>query len=398
MTVDATSQPRGAGDSILRDPKVRAVFFQILVIVLFLAFVFYVGNNAVVNLEKRGIASGFGFLSQPAGFGIGIVLLVDYNAQVSTHGDVLLIGVINTLAVAVSGILLATLIGFVFGVLRLSNNWIVNKIAMVYIEVVRNIPLLVQLLFWYFAVLSVLPRVKQSINFGDTLFINNRGVNFPSIVPESGFMFVVLAFFVAIIGCVILSKWAHKRQDATGDQFPVLWTSIGILVGLPLIVSFVMGNPMHLDYAALRGFNFQGGWILEPEFLALLIGLSIYTGAFIAEIVRAGINAVSHGQTEAAGSLGLQSGTTMRLVILPQALRVIIPPLTSQYLNLLKNSSLATAIGYADITAIFAGTTLNQTGQAIEVIAITMAFYLSLSLTISMFMNWYNKRIALVER
>jgi len=398
MTVDATSQPRGAGDSILRDPKVRAVFFQILVIVLFLAFVFYVGNNAVVYLEKRGIASGFGFLSQPAGFGIGIVLLVDYNAQVSTHGDVLLIGVINTLAVAVSGILLATLIGFVFGVLRLSNNWIVNKIAMVYIEVVRNIPLLVQLLFWYFAVLSVLPRVKQSINFGDTLFINNRGVNFPSIVPESGFMFVVLAFFVAIIGCVILSKWAHKRQDATGDQFPVLWTSIGILVGLPLIVSFVMGNPMHLDYAALRGFNFQGGWILEPEFLALLIGLSIYTGAFIAEIVRAGINAVSHGQTEAAGSLGLQSGTTMRLVILPQALRVIIPPLTSQYLNLLKNSSLATAIGYADITAIFAGTTLNQTGQAIEVIAITMAFYLSLSLTISMFMNWYNKRIALVER
>lgn len=398
MTVDATSQPRGAGDSILRDPKVRAVFFQILVIVLFLAFVFYVGNNAVVNLEKRGIASGFGFLSQPAGFGIGIVLLVEYNAQVSTHGDVLLIGVINTLAVATSGIVLATLIGFVFGVLRLSNNWIVNKIAAVYIEIVRNIPLLVQLLFWYFAVLSVLPRVKESINFGDTLFINNRGVNFPSIVPEAGFMFVVLAFFAGIVGSIFVAKWARRRQELTGEQFPILWSSIGIIIGLPVIVSFALGVPMHLDYAALKGFNFQGGWILEPEFLALLIGLSIYTGAFIAEIVRAGINAVSHGQTEAAGSLGLRSNTTMRLVVLPQALRVIIPPLTSQYLNLLKNSSLATAIGYADITAIFAGTTLNQTGQAIEVIAITMAFYLSMSLTISMFMNWYNNRIALVER
>lgn len=396
MTVETAGH--GTRDSIFRDPKIRAIFYQIVVISLFLLFVFYVANNAAVNLEKRGIASGFDFLGVPAGFGIGIVLLVDYNAQVSTHGDVLLIGVINTLAVALSGIVFATFLGFIFGVLRLSHNWIVSKIAAVYIEVVRNIPLLVQLLFWYFAVLSVLPRVKQSVNFGDTLFINNRGVFFPSIIPESGFMIIPIAFVVGIVLAIIIGKWAHKRQDRTGQQFPTFWASLGLIIGLPAIAALITGGPFQLEYAALRGFNFKGGWVLEPEFLALLLGLSIYTGAFIAEIVRAGINSVSHGQTEAAHSLGIRPGITMRLVILPQALRVIVPPLTSQYLNLTKNSSLATAIGYADITAIFAGTSLNQTGQAIEVIALTMAFYLVISLVISMFMNWYNKRIALVER
>ncbi|MEP3245045.1 MAG: amino acid ABC transporter permease [Sneathiella sp.] len=398
MTVDVSGQQRGAGDSMFRDPKVRAVFFQVLVIAIFLAFVFYVGNNTIANLEKRGIASGFGFLSQPAGFDIGIVLLMDYNAQTSTHSDVLLIGVINTLAVSLTGIFLATIIGFVFGVLRLSKNWIVNKIAATYIEVVRNIPLLVQLLFWYFAVLSILPSVRQSMSVGETLFLNNRGLYFPSIVPDAGFAVVPIALVVSIVGCYFLSKWAHKRQDATGQAFPVFWASLALIIGLPAIVALVSGVPMHLDYAALRGFNFKGGWVLEPEYLALLLGLSIYTGSFIAEIVRSGINAVSHGQTEAAHSLGLSPGLTTRLVVLPQALRVIIPPLTSQFLNLTKNSSLATAIGYADITAMFAGTSLNQTGQAIEVIAITMAFYLSISLIISMFMNWYNKRISLVER
>lgn len=399
MTVDAPSQPQGAGVSMLRDPKVRAVFFQFLVIAIFLAFVLYVGNNTITNLEKRGIASGFGFLTQPAGFGIGIVVFMDYVAQTSTHGDVFIIGIINTLTVSIVGIVLATFLGVFFGILRLSNNWIVNKIAAVYIEVVRNIPLLVQLLFWYFAVLSVLPVVRDSLKFfNDTLVINNRGAYFPSIIPESGFMLIPIAFAVGIIATVVLSKWAHKRQDETGQQFPVFWTSVAIILGLPVLAALVTGLPFSFEFPKATRFNIGGGWVLEPEYLAIVIGLTFYTGAFIAEIVRAGINAVSHGQTEAAHSLGIKPNQTMRLVILPQALRVIVPPLTSQYLNLTKNSSLATAVGYPEITAIFAGTSLNQTGQAIEIIAMTMAFYLTISLLISMFMNWYNKRIALVER
>ncbi|MBL4908132.1 MAG: ABC transporter permease subunit, partial [Sneathiella sp.] len=258
MTVDVAGQ-RGAGDSMWRDPKVRAVLFQVLVIALFLAFVLYIGSNTAANLEKRGIATGFGFLSQPAGFGIGVVLFLDYNAQTSTHGDVLLLGMINTMVVAGVGIVLATLLGFTFGVLRLSHNWIISKIAYVYIETVRNIPLLVQLLFWYFSVLTVLPLVKQSANFGDTLFINRRGVYFPSVVPETGFWVVPVAFILGIIGCFLVARWAHKRQDTTGQQFPVFFVSLGLLFGLPLLATFAMGVPMSLEFAALKGFNFQGG-------------------------------------------------------------------------------------------------------------------------------------------
>jgi general L-amino acid transport system permease protein len=398
MTTDVHGNSQGAGVSMFRDPKVRAVFFQVLVIAIFLAFVLYVGNNTATNLEKRGIATGFGFLSQPAGFGIGIVVLTDYNAQTSTHSDVLLIGIINTLTVSISGIILATILGFIFGVLRLSKNWVVNKIATIYIEIVRNIPLLVQLLFWYFAVLSVLPRVKESIKIGDSFLVNNRGINFPSVVPEPGFWMIWAGLALGIIASVFVSKWAHKRQDATGKPFPVFLTSVGLIIGLPILGALISGLPFTFDHPKAGRFNIEGGWILEPEFLAMLTGLTIYTGAFIAEIVRSGINAVNHGQTEAAHSLGIRPNLTMRLVVLPQALRVIIPPLTSQYLNLTKNSSLATAIGYPEIVAIFAGTSLNQTGQAIEIIAITMGFYLTISLLISVFMNWYNKRIALVER
>lgn len=396
MTTDV--QGSASSDSMLRDPRVRAIFYQILVIVLIVLFVAYVGHNTAINLEKRGIASGFNFLSQPSGFGIGIVLLMDYSSQTSTHLDVLIIGIINTLAVSLSGIFLATIIGFIFGVLRLSKNWVVNKIAAVYIEVIRNIPLLVQLMFWYFAVLSVLPLVGDSIRFGESFFINNRGVNFPAIIPSNGFWVIPVTLLVAIVLSFLIGKWAHRRQDLTGQPFPVFLTSLALIIILPVIATLVMGSPFTMSYPEFGRFSITGGWSLEPEFLALLLGLSIYTGAFIAEIVRSGINSVSHGQTEAAHSLGVRPGMTMRLVILPQALRVIVPPLTSQYLNLTKNSSLATAIGYADITAIFAGTSLNQTGQAIEVIFITMLFYLVISLLISMFMNWYNKRIALVER
>jgi len=253
-------------------------------------------------------------------------------------------------------------------------------------------------MFWYFAVLSVMPLIKDSIQIGDNIYFNNRGLNFPSIIPQDGAWVTFAAFAVAIIIAILVGKWAHKRQDATGQQFPTGIVSLLLIIGLPVLAALATGIPFERELPVLGRFNLTGGWVFEPEYLALLFGLSIYTGAFIAEIVRAGINSVNHGQTEAAHSLGLSTGLTTRLVVLPQALRVIIPPLTSQYLNLLKNSSLATAIGYADITAMFAGTSLNQTGQAIEVIAITMAFYLCISLSISMFMNWYNARIALVER
>ncbi|MCF8468034.1 MAG: amino acid ABC transporter permease [Sneathiella sp.] len=396
MTTDI--QGHATGDSKLRDPRIRAVIYQIIVITIIVLFAWYVAHNTIVNLDKRGIASGFGFLSQPAGFGIGIVLLMDYSSQASTHLDVLIIGIINTLAVSLAGIVFATIIGFIFGVLRLSKNWVVSKIATVYIEVVRNIPLLVQLMFWYFAVLSTMPLVGDSIKFGENVYINNRGVNFPAVIPSSGFWVIPVALLIAIVLSIGIRNWAHKRQDLTGQIFPVFLTSLGLIIILPVLAAVVMGFPFNISYPDFGRFSINGGWSLEPEFLALLFGLSIYTGAFIAEIVRSGINSVSHGQTEAAHSLGIRPSMTMRLVILPQALRVIVPPLTSQYLNLVKNSSLATAIGYADITALFAGTSLNQTGQAIECILITMLFYLAISLLISMFMNWYNKRIALVER
>ncbi|OQX44514.1 MAG: amino acid ABC transporter permease, partial [Candidatus Sedimenticola endophacoides] len=293
---------------------------------------------------------------------------------------------------------LATLIGFVMGVARLSGNWLVARIATVYIETFRNIPLLLQIMFWYFAVLQPLPRPKQSLSFGEAFFLNNRGFYIPGPVFEQGFWLVGVAFALAVVAVVILARWARRRQEATGRQFHTVFVSLGLLLGLPLLAFLVMGMPMSWEYPALKGFNFRGGMVIIPELAALLLALSIYTGAFIAEAVRSGILAVSHGQTEAAYALGLRPGVTLRLVIIPQALRVIIPQLTSQYLNLTKNSSLATAIGYPDLVAVFAGTTLNQTGQAVEVIAMTMAVYLTISLSISLFMNWYNKRKQLVER
>lgn len=396
MTTDVQGTPTSV--NMFRDPRVRAIFFQLVVIAAVVALAWYIVHNTAINLRTRGIASGFGFLSQPAGFDIGIVLFKSYSSQTSTHMDVLIIGIINTLVVSFAGIVLATIIGFIVGVLRLSRNWVVNKIAYVYIEVVRNIPLLVQLMFWYFAVLSVLPVVRDSIRIGDNIYINNRGTNFPAIIPEPGFWVIPVALLVGIIASLFVRKWARHRQELTGQTFPVFWTSLALIILLPVAASYLAGHPFNVEYPEAGRFGITKGWSLKPEFLALLFGLAIYTGAFIAEIVRSGINAVSHGQTEAAYSLGLRPGLTTRLVILPQALRVIVPPLTSQFLNLTKNSSLATAIGYPELTSIFAGTSLNQTGQAIEVILIAMLFYLSVSLLISMFMNWYNKHIALVER
>jgi len=378
------------------DPKVRSIFFQAVLLILVVLSGYIIFSNTAENLERQGIATGFGFLGTTAGFGI-ITHLIDYS-EASSYGRAFTVGLLNTLLMAFCGIIAATIIGVIVGIARLSKNWMVSRMAMVYIETFRNIPLLLQIFFWYFAVLRALPAPKLSINFADGVFINNRGIYMPAAIYEDGFSLAIWALIIAIIGVVVMARWAHKRQDQTGQQFHTVYASVGLLVGLPLLALIVTGFPLSWEIPALKGFNFVGGTVIIPEFMALWVALSVYTASFIAEIVRAGIQAVSHGQTEAAHALGIKGGPTLRLVILPQALRVIIPPLSSQFLNLTKNSSLATAIAYPELVSVFTGTILNQTGQAVEIISITMAVYLSISLGISALMNWYNAKMALVER
>jgi general L-amino acid transport system permease protein len=400
MAVDIRSE-RKAGEAatrarLWRDPRVRAIVYQALTLAVFILFVAFMVNNAITNLARQGIASGFGFLNTTAGFDIGFTL-IQYSA-VSTYGRAFLVGLFNTLLVAALGIVLATTAGFLLGIARLSSNWLVARLSTGYIEIVRNIPLLLQLLFWYFAVLATLPHPRESIAILDTFFLNNRGLSVPRAHFGEGFRAELVVFGLAVVAVVLLARWAKRRREATGQQFPTFWASLALLIGLPVLTFIVAGAPVEFEYPEMGRFRLQGGLTLIPEFVALLLGLSIYTAAFIAEIVRAGILAVSHGQVEAAYALGLKRGQMLRFVVIPQALRVIIPPLTSQYLNLTKNSSLAVAIGYPDLVSIVAGTTLNQTGQAVEAISLTMAVYLTLSLSISAFMNWYNRHMALVER
>ena len=379
-----------------QDARIRGVILQVLVFVLFVAFIAFIVDNTVTNLRNRGIASGFDFLRNISGFDIGF-LLIDYKLT-STYGRAYLVGLVNTLFVSAIGVVLATLLGFVIGVLRLSRNWLVARLATVYVETLRNIPLALQIIFWYFGVLSALPSTRQSINIADVIFINIKAVSIPRPIFEPGFAAIPVALVAAIAAVYALARWARRRQMATGQQFPTIRIGLAVIVGLPLLAALATGFPLSWNYPELKGFNFAGGIGVQPEFVALLLALSTYTAAFIAEIVRSGIQAVSHGQTEAAYALGLRPGTTTRLVIIPQALRVIVPPLTSQYLNLTKNSSLAVLIGYPDLVSVFTGTVLNQTGQAVEVVFITMLTYGTISLLIAIFMNWYNRRIALVER
>ncbi len=388
--------PTPAKTAIWNNPTFRSVAFQAIVLISVVAFFVYIANNTLTNMAQRGISTGLGFLDLQAGFGI-LMSLIEYD-ETHTYGRTFFVGLLNTLLVSSLGILFATLLGFVIGIARLSRNWLVARIAAAYIEIFRNIPLLLQILFWYFAVLSTLPSPRQSLSVMDLFFLNVRGLYLPAPQPEPAFTAVSVVFVLGIIASFFVARWAHKRQDLTGQQFPVLLTALGLIIGLPLLAFAVTGFPLTWDMPKLEGFNFRGGLSVIPELVALLLALSIYTAAFIAEIVRAGILAVSHGQTEAAFALGLRPAPTLRLVVIPQAFRVIIPPLTSQYLNLTKNSSLATAVGYPDLVAVWAGTTLNQTGQAVEIILMTMAVYLTISLLISMFMNWYNKKTALVER
>ncbi len=399
---DSAEAPARA--SLLNDPKARSIFYQAILIASVLLLGYFIVSNTIDNLERQNIASGWGFLENTAGFGTN-QSLVDYS-ETSSYGRAIYVGFLNTLLVAVVGVLLATIIGFVVGIARLSNNWVISRLAYCYVELVRNVPLLLQIFFWYFAVLRAVPgkRDKWSFFF-DNFHLNIAGLRGPKPIWEPGAEFIGYALLIAIAAAYLIGRWARKRQEETGQQFPIFWTAIGLIIGLPVLTYLVTGMPMHLEHANFvetgpilqRGFELNVGFNLIPEFLALTAALSIYTASFIAEIVRAGIQAVSHGQTEAAHALGLRQAPTLRLVIIPQAMRVIIPPLTSQYLNLTKNSSLAVAIAYPDLVSM-GGTVLNQTGQAIEIIAIWMFVYLSLSLITSAFMNWYNQRMALVER
>jgi general L-amino acid transport system permease protein len=395
VSVMAEARP-STSTNIFYNPTFRSVAFQVIAIVALVFFVYTIVNNALTNLSSRGIATGFEFLDQPAGFGIGLSL-IDYT-ETDSYGRTFFVGLLNTALVSFLGIIFATIIGFILGVARLSNNWLVSRLATVYIETFRNIPLLLQILFWYFAVLQALPSPRQSMSLGEAIFLNVRGLYFPSPVFETGSGLIFAALVFGIAASVAISIWAKNRQKLTGQQTPVFLYALALCIGLPLAVYLMTGMPISAEYPQLKGFNFRGGFNIIPELAALLVALSIYTAAFIGEIVRSGINAVSYGQTEAAMSLGLPRGRTLKLIIIPQALRIIIPPLTSQYLNLTKNSSLAMAIGYPDLVSVFAGTTLNQTGQAIEIIAMTMGVYLTLSLVTSALMNLYNRKVSLVER
>jgi general L-amino acid transport system permease protein len=383
--------------SPLYDPKVRSIVFQVA-LCLFIVWIVYEGvSNVRENLARAKIASGLGFWNNNAGFPISQSLIF-YSEASSSYGRAFWVGLINTLLVASIGIVLATVLGFVVGIARLSKNFLVSKIAYWYVEIIRNLPLLLQLLFWYNAVVKALPEVRESIKFPGQIFLNNRGLIFPNPVPGNAFWLTGIVFWLGILGAIFYYSYAKKKQEKTGVQSPIGLVSLGLIFGLPLLVFLLSGMPLSFEYPTASRFNISGGISVLPEFLALLFGLVIYTAAFIAEAVRAGIMAVSKGQTEASYALGLRPKPTLNLIIIPQALRVIIPPLTSHYLNLTKNSSLAVFVGYPDLVNIFTGTVLNQTGQAIEVVAITMMVYLTISLTTSLFMNWYNARKALVER
>lgn len=378
------------------DPVIRGWVFQIVVVGLVGFLAWYLVSNTIDNLQRQKIASGFHYLEREAGFEIGDTM-IEYSPA-STYARAIWVGILNTLRVAVLGILLSTFLGTLVGIGRLSPNWLLSRICSWYVEAFRNVPLLLWLFLFYKLISEAFPGPRQAISmFWNTVFLSNRGVYFPVPMADPLHVWMGLAFLIGIAGAWLVSRWAKKRQEATGQPFPVVLAGLGVMIGLPFIVWLAGGAPHHMSWPELKGFNFVGGTVIQPEFTALLVGLVLYTSAFVAEIVRSGILALHKGQSEAAAALGLSRGQSMRLVLLPQALRVIVPPMTSQYLNITKNSSLAIAIGYPDLVA-SVNVTINQTGQAIENILIIMAAYLSVSLSISAFMNWYNKRIALRER
>jgi general L-amino acid transport system permease protein len=390
MTDEAQTVPR-------RTRRLGGVAIQIGLVVLVAALAYGAILNAAQNLARAHIASGFGFWNNTAGFDISQAL-ISYSASTSTFGRAFWVGLLNTLLVAGIGIVLATVLGFIIGIARLSRNWLVARLAGGYVELIRNVPLLLQILFWYHAVLQSLPKLRDSIALPGGGILNNRGLFLPRPLFAPGFTVVVGAALLGIVAMLLLRWWARRRQAQTGEQVRVLWPALGFVCGLPLAAFVLTGFPLAFEIPDLGRFNVRGGVEVLPEFAALLIALSVYTAAFIAEVVRAGILAVPHGQVEAAQALGLRARSTLRLVVVPQAMRVIVPPLTGQYLNLIKNSSLAVAIAYPDLVQVFAGSVLNITGQAVEVIAITMAVYLAISLFTSSLMNLYGRATMVVER
>ena len=380
-----------------RNQEARSVIIQIVTLAVIFAALALILRNVVINLETMGKEFNFGFLLYPAAYDITFSPFIEYSSR-STHLRAAVVGILNTLLVAACGIVLATVMGFIMGVLRLSRNWLVNRIVYCFLEFTRNVPVLLHILFIHGLVVIHLPVPKKAVNFADTFFLTNRGFFIPQPVWEPGAWIVAAAFVISIAFVVFFRRWAKKVQDETGRVYPVFWISSGVIVGMTAIAFLSAGMPLSWGIPELKGFNFRGGLAIKPEFIALWLALSYYTSCFIAEIVRSGILAVSHGQTEAAYAIGLRPNRTLQLIIIPQALRVIVPPLASQYLNLTKNSSLAIAIGYMDVVATVGGITLMQTGKEIETMIIVLLTYLMISMLISGFMNWYNKKMALVER
>ncbi len=377
--------------SFLYKKEVRAFLFQLLTFVA-IAYVFYQAiDNLIINIENRGIRTGFDFLSLESGFDIA-EYLIDYSSS-SSNLRVFYVGLLNTILVSFVGIAFASLIGLMVGIARLSNNWLIAKLAGGYIELFRNIPILLQILFWYNLALTSFPHPKRSFELFDSIFINLRGIYLPKPIAAEGFIWVLGALVVGVVLRILVKRHFNKRHDETGVETSTFVYSFLLLIGLPVAVYFMLGAPLHLDYPALKGFNFKGGISLSPEFLSLILALSIYTATYIAEAIRSGIESVSQGQKEAALAMGLTQKQSLKLVLLPQALRVSIPPIINQYLNLAKNSSLATAIGYPELTSVFTGTVLNQVGQALEIVFMTMMDYLTISLGISLILNIVNRRM-----
>jgi general L-amino acid transport system permease protein len=396
MTSDAASLPTApARPAPWRNATIRGVAYQVVFVAAVAGFIAFLVHNTLGNIGRQNIATGFGFLHREAAFGIGESLIAYSPAD--TYARALLVGLTNTMHVAALGIVLATMLGTLMGLARMSSNWLVSKLARAYVETFRNIPLALQLFFWWGLLNKMAPGPRQAWQILPDVFVCNRGIIYPVPLPNPAYRWVGAAFCVGIAAAAWFHHWAKRRQAATGRQFPTGWIALALIIGLPGAVFLGFGAPLQLDAPALHGFNFRGGDTMSPEFAALLTGLVVYTGTFIAEIVRAGILAVGWGQNEAAMALGLKPAQRMRLIVLPQALRIIVPPMTSQYLGLTKNSSLAAIIGFPDLVSV-ANTTMNQTGQAVEGIAIIMAVYLSLSLAISLAMNLYNRAVALVER
>ena len=376
------------------DERWRGLIFQFLLLLALCILVAFIISNTVQNLKTAGMASGYDFIFDTASFDIN-QRLIEYSST-STYGRAIIVGGLNTIVVAILGIFASTIIGFIAGILRLSRNFLISRLVGIYVEFIRNVPVLLQIIFWW-VILLALPKVRNSLSIGESIFLSNRGVRLPSPIYEDGSSWVLAAFIIAIVLSLIIKRWSFKRQEITGQILPIGIIMPALIIFLPVSVYFMLGQPIGFETPVKSKFNLRGGFNVTPEFVALWLALSTYTAAFISEIVRAGILSVSTGQKEAAQALGLKQNIIMRKIILPQALRVIIPPLTSQYLNLTKNSSLAVAIGYQDIVSI-GDTVLNQSGRVLEVISIFMLFYLTLSLTTSAFMNWYNKKINLIER